>query len=290
MKIAPLARQADDGNVTPAAFIDRRFCLVVACSFMSDGCDSNSVSESVVRDVSDISAGSDVKSEFAKVQFAGDVNSTSDIDVFLKARNQMAVENNKEEFIDVFGENVCARTHTAAIDTKTHIPLTLADNQEGPLSRSVIVSTTDHLVSPHGQIHGLVDLSDRSKSSTFDCMEERVRNIETHLGIVLVPVDRSLMDRVKILEDKILRIEQFYPQIAAHVFNYGRAETQASNRPGGRVSRPAGSKSKKKSSKRSERDMASEGNGGGADADDLSSLSDLKRRMNALKSRLLDKK
>ena len=81
-------------------------------------------------------------------------------------------------------------------------------------------------------------------------LDERIRNVETHLGILQPPSNMSLIERVKILEDKILKIEQIYPQIAERCFNYGVAEALASTRPGGRVStlletRPPPSKKRK---------------------------------------------
>lgn len=71
--------------------------------------------------------------------------------------------------------------------------------------------------------------------------EERIGNLEKHLGIIHPihnnnfnvidtastsqniknpPIDSFLIQRIKILEDKILKIEQNYPQIAMREFNY----------------------------------------------------------------------
>lgn len=91
------------------------------------------------------------------------------------------------------------------------------DNQDRLLSRSIMVEPNE--------------------SRHFVAAEESIRNIETHLGIIVAPSDKSLFERIQVLEDKILKIEQHYPQIAAHCFNYGKAEKAASSRPGGRVSR-----------------------------------------------------
>lgn len=79
--------------------------------------------------------------------------------------------------------------------------------------------------------------SEVPESKIFVAAEERIKNLETHLGIITAPCDKDLYTRIKAVEDKILKIEQHYPQIAAHCFNYGRAEKVASTRPGGRVSK-----------------------------------------------------
>jgi hypothetical protein len=116
--------------------------------------------------------------------------------------------------------------------------------------------------------------------------------------IMTVPLDKNLVERVKILEDKILKIEQYYPQIAAHVFNYGKAEAQASMRPGGRVSRIPGSHSSghstgsSRSVMRERKEMlvdvgVEDNTEFGGEEDSNSSLQELRRRMEELRSRLL---
>lgn len=161
-----------------------------------------------------------------------------DVDSFLASKRAKVNASNQEEFIDTITmENTDAsRTKTKALCRTDHIVSSVVDNQDGPLSRSVISSTSGKLISPHGyEQHGSTTTGSRLN------LEERVRNIETHMGIVVSPLERTLVDRIKVLEDKILKIEQFYPQIAAHVFNYGKAEVEASSRPGGRVSKVPGS-------------------------------------------------
>ncbi len=241
---------------------------------------------------------------------------TEEIDGFLKEKRQAIDASNVEEFIDVgspLGHGLwSARLNARQLSQETHIRATVVDNHEGPLSRSV-GTTSGKLVSPHGGSMPSYDvaLRDREHFGTFNALEERLRNVETHLGIVVAPIDRSLTERVKVLEDKILKIEQYYPQIAVHVFNYGQAEVDASSRPGGRVSRvpnaPSGG------TKRRAREDASLGTQRQAgrplqmyddcseEADyckgpddeegaaaDGSSLGDLKRRMSELKQRLMN--
>lgn len=201
-----------------------------------------------------------------------------DIEDFISERTAYTAISNSEEFIDFNENESCSKVTTVKIDKTVHIQATVADNQDGPLQKS-ISTTSGMLVSPHHSIR------DSQGAFKFNALEERVRNIETHVGIVLAPVDKSLSDRVKILEDKILRIEQYYPQIAAHVFNYGKAEAEASSRPGGRVSKlPKTSekedlKSKSKKQRRLEESSI-----------DTDSLDYLKKRMAQIKCDLLKKR
>ena len=211
-----------------------------------------------------------------------------EMEEFIRSKRATVNVSNQEEFLETVGDaGQAARTSTREIERESHIRASVVDNQEGPLSRSLITSTSGKLVSPHG----VAITFDGAERPVFNALEERVRNIETHLGIVVAPLDKSLVQRVKILEDKILKIEQFYPQIAAHVFNYGKAEMEASSRPGGRVSRIMGSSTG--GSKKRIRDEILQEEGGEDDEltlhqqPDESSLGELKRRMNDVKSRLL---
>lgn len=93
----------------------------------------------------------------------------------------------------------------------------IVDNQDGVLSRFTAKQT------------------DRSAS---DYVEERLRNIESHLGVpppVHYPSD--VYARLKVLEDKIMKMEELYPQVAAHLLNYAE---NTDDRTGGRVTRVPG--------------------------------------------------
>lgn len=205
---------------------------------------------------------------------------------------------NQEEYIECSRArpDSCARASCRRLERGTHIRASVVDNREGPLSRSVVASTSGKLVSPHGMgsVAEGIKYDESGDRVVFSGLEERVRNVETHLGIVVAPVDKSLAERVKILEDKILKIEQFYPQIASHVFNYGRAEVEASSRPGGRVSKLPGLESSQSKAKRAREeppppeDRIEYESKASNPAED--SLYELKRRMLELKSRLMKTK
>lgn len=125
--------------------------------------------------------------------------------------------NNQDEFVAHGLEASSARTHPASLDRSSHMKTAVVDNQDRILNRTIMFA--------------------EEENKHFNAAEERIRNLETHLGLVTAPVDKDLYARIKTIEDKILKIEQLYPQIAAHCFNYGRAERVASTRPGGRVSK-----------------------------------------------------
>lgn len=71
-----------------------------------------------------------------------------------------------------------------------------------------------------------------------DYVEERLRNVENSLGI-LSPAHypSDVYARLKVIEDKIMRMEELYPQISAHLLNY---QERSDNRTGGRVTRVPG--------------------------------------------------
>ena len=74
--------------------------------------------------------------------------------------------------------------------------------------------------------------------SASDYVEERLRNVENTLGIVSpVQYPSDVYARLKVIEDKIMRMEEFYPQIAAHLLNY---QDRTDNRLGGRITRAPG--------------------------------------------------
>lgn len=148
-------------------------------------------------------------------------NIDDEISEFISERQKILNADNRDEFAqpDHLGSSTSARTHPKNFDKTSHMKTAVIDNQDRLLNRSIVVE-------------------DNKRAKVFDAAEERIGNIESHLGIVTAHCDPDLYTRIKIIEDKILKIEQHYPQIAAHCFNYGRAEKEASRRPGGRVSKP----------------------------------------------------
>lgn len=121
---------------------------------------------------------------------------------------------NEEEFPV---ENGSARTSSYPFGQEGHIKSYIVDNQEGALSRYMVK---------------------KKDPSASDYVEERLRNVENTLGIVSpVQYPSDVYARLKIIEDKIMRMEEFYPQIAAHLLNY---QDRTDNRLGGRITRAPG--------------------------------------------------
>ena len=121
---------------------------------------------------------------------------------------------NEEEFPV---ENGSARTSSYPFGQEGHIKSYIVDNQEGALSRYMVK---------------------KKDPSASDYVEERLRNVENTLGIVSpVHYPSDVYARLKIIEDKIMRMEEIYPQIAAHLLNY---QDRTDNRLGGRITRAPG--------------------------------------------------
>lgn len=140
-----------------------------------------------------------------------------EIGSYILLQQQRSDVNNRVEF--TCSEDIeCARTSAIQVSRQEHIKTAVIDNQDRFLSRSLNL--------------------DKQEPLKFNAAEERLCNLESHLGILTAPCDKNLFSRIKAVEDKILKIEQQYPQIAAHCFNYGEMEREASRRPGGRVSKP----------------------------------------------------
>lgn len=114
-------------------------------------------------------------------------------------------------------ENGSARTSPYPYGQEGHIKSYIVDNQEGALSRY---------------------MSNKKDPSSSDYFEERLKNVENTLGIIsLAQYPSDMYARLKIVEDKIMRMEELYPQISAHLLNY---QDRTDNRLGGRITRAPG--------------------------------------------------
>lgn len=133
------------------------------------------------------------------------------------------------------------------------------DNQEGALSRY---------------------MNKKDDCADSDYVEERFRNIENHLNIVSSPQYPSdVYIRLKIIEDKIMRMEELYPQISAHLLNY---QDRADIRLGGRITRAPGFYKELLITKKSNTDIPLSVNLDAAQAADI-----LKTKMEDLKNKLM---
>jgi hypothetical protein len=74
-----------------------------------------------------------------------------------------------------------------------------------------------------------ISLMKKDEANTLeDDIKERLRNLESHLGLEVSRQD--VLTRLKTLEDKIMRIEELYPQVALRTFKYESDPTKGSGR------------------------------------------------------------
>lgn len=128
-------------------------------------------------------------------------------------RKNNILSNEREFPID----NGSARTSSYPFGEEGHIKSFIVDNQEGALSHY---------------------MSKKKEPSSNDYVEERLRNVENQLGIIpSVHYPSDVYARLKAVEDKIMRMEELYPQISDHLLNY---QDRSDTRLGGRVTRAPG--------------------------------------------------
>ncbi|KAF9467469.1 hypothetical protein BDZ94DRAFT_1249458 [Collybia nuda] len=126
----------------------------------------------------------------------------------------------------------CARTDAKPIDRDQQIKYDIAKNEDGPLSRTIKLPTfqsskakgkqkakdPEDTNSGPGKSNG-----DSLTSDRYPALDERLKNIESHLSVRYVPsLPRTLLDRLKFLENHIIQLEKEYPPWAALHFNQPR--------------------------------------------------------------------
>ncbi|KAI0744095.1 hypothetical protein C8Q80DRAFT_1272681 [Daedaleopsis nitida] len=122
----------------------------------------------------------------------------------------------------------CARTDAKTQNRDLQMKYDIAKNEDGPLRR-----TMKAVASPQGTnvtkakgntanatANALTDAHDYPSAERYPALDERVQNIEKHLAVRYVPLPpRSLLDRLKFLEDHLIHLEKEYPPWAALHFN-----------------------------------------------------------------------
>ncbi|KZT10831.1 uncharacterized protein LAESUDRAFT_693231 [Laetiporus sulphureus 93-53] len=123
------------------------------------------------------------------------------------------------------GISSCARTDAKTQDREIQMKYDIAKNEDGPLRRTVQNASAGKQADS-GQPHrnSVADSDNRSFfPDRFHGLDERLRNIESHLAVRYVPSSpRSMLDRLKYLEDHIVQLERDYPPWAALHFNQPR--------------------------------------------------------------------
>ncbi|TFK53536.1 hypothetical protein OE88DRAFT_1626305 [Heliocybe sulcata] len=134
-------------------------------------------------------------------------------------RRRLLGDDNPEK-MDVDSIPSCARTDAKPIDRDLQMKYDIAKNEEGPLRKTVKVEPD--------RDNEAVGLSSTNRppagpditADRYAGLDERLKNIETHFSVRYVPaIPHSLLDRLKFLEDHIIRLEREYPPWAALHFN-----------------------------------------------------------------------
>ncbi|KAH9944692.1 hypothetical protein B0H21DRAFT_694713, partial [Amylocystis lapponica] len=115
----------------------------------------------------------------------------------------------------------CARTDAKTQDRDSQMKYDIAKNEDGPLRRT-LKSGVRNSAAQGQKADNREDGGTRTESASdrHPGLDERLRNIETHLAIRYVPYPpQSLLDRLKFMEDHIIQLEKEYPPWAALHFN-----------------------------------------------------------------------
>ncbi|KAI0645795.1 hypothetical protein C8Q79DRAFT_1071341 [Trametes meyenii] len=119
----------------------------------------------------------------------------------------------------------CARTDAKTQNRDLQMKYDIAKNEDGPLRRTLKSETVDESSgasgsTTHAPSGSTNDSNDCPSAGRYPALDERLQDIEKHLAIRYVPLPpRSLLDRLKYLEDHIIHLEKEYPPWAALHFN-----------------------------------------------------------------------
>ncbi|KAJ4464617.1 hypothetical protein C8J55DRAFT_267710 [Lentinula edodes] len=131
----------------------------------------------------------------------------------------------------------CARTDAKAIDRNAQIKYDIVKNEDGPLRRTMrshdVSGSTTTTVLPStstykGKARATAFKNEKAEatvvkdlsSERHPGLDDRLINIENHLAIRYVPyAPQSLLDRLRFLEEHIIKLEKDYPPWAAIHFN-----------------------------------------------------------------------
>ncbi|KAF5391901.1 hypothetical protein D9757_001709 [Collybiopsis confluens] len=134
----------------------------------------------------------------------------------------------------------CARTDAKIVDRNVQIKYDIAKNDDGPLRRtmrnrsstsepapattsapvSVAKGKAKVSVNQKDEKQGKITVINDTSSDRHSGLDERMKNIEEHSGVRYVPyAPLDLLDRLRFLEEHIIRLEKDYPPWAAIHFN-----------------------------------------------------------------------
>ncbi|KAF9070380.1 hypothetical protein BDP27DRAFT_1323948 [Rhodocollybia butyracea] len=161
------------------------------------------------------------------------INDASNRDEFLRS---LADQRTSSDSSSAEASSSCARTDAKAVDRSAQIKYDITKHEDGPLRRtmrnrdSTVVPSTSSTAKGKAKAVASSPKTENAETETkvlldlaserHPGLDERLTNIETHLSVRYVPhPPQSLLDRLRFLEDHIIRIEKDYPPWAAIHFN-----------------------------------------------------------------------
>ncbi|KAI8062425.1 hypothetical protein BC940DRAFT_308986 [Gongronella butleri] len=144
------------------------------------------------------------------------------ISAFIQMKRKDVDASNRAEFLsrpDPKGDDVtCARVDAREINRNIQMKFDIVNNEDGPLLRSTTLHTKSDETTQDNSSSIPSSLAEREA----DLVRERLDNIEQHVHIRFEPHDDrpfTVMERIKIIEQTLIDIEQRYPLWAAVHFN-----------------------------------------------------------------------
>ncbi|PIL35952.1 hypothetical protein GSI_01612 [Ganoderma sinense ZZ0214-1] len=121
----------------------------------------------------------------------------------------------------------CARTDAKTQNRDLQMKYDIVKNEDGPLRRTMKpgalsgTNSSQHTAPAKDNHNGAARPTEGYPSvERYPALDERLQNVEKHFAVRYVPSPpRSLLDRLKYLEDHIIHLEKEYPPWAALHFN-----------------------------------------------------------------------
>ncbi|KAJ3069250.1 hypothetical protein HDU98_007693 [Podochytrium sp. JEL0797] len=139
------------------------------------------------------------------------------IAAFVRDKKASVDESNRNEFVsnNSSSDSTCARVDAVEINRNMQMKIDLAVNEHGPLDRST----------HKGETANEDNSNSSTKNITASHLQQRLSNMEQHLRINYDPNSSAgIHQRVKILEDTIIQLEERYPCWSAVHFDHSTNE------------------------------------------------------------------
>ncbi|OSD06967.1 hypothetical protein PYCCODRAFT_1403824 [Trametes coccinea BRFM310] len=130
--------------------------------------------------------------------------------------------NENGEFVSSEPIPSCARTDAKTQNRDLQMKYDIAKNEDGPLRRTLKSGAPAAAeLSVNASVDNTMTQTEIVPTAErYPALDERLQNIEKHIAIRYVPSPpRSLLDRLKFLEDHLIHLEKEYPPWAALHFN-----------------------------------------------------------------------